>query len=522
MKTKSNETIEEYFSQLKHFFFDWKIVLLFGVLFLLVFFFYTFHLDIIPVFADEAIYIRWAQLIKNVPTLRFVPLQDGKQPLFMWLLAFLLKFKQDPLITGRFLSVFFGLANSFVLSLLFEDLFHPSGRFSSRLFFLSFLITISLPFVFFFSRLALVDMSLSFFYSFGIYLFLLYWRYPRLDLAIITGFVFGLAWLTKSPGMVLLSIATLWLIGKTLRLKSIKILGHLLALFVTTELTYGILRLSANYHMIGMRNKDYLFPISKFLRTPWDPFFPHLKDVVQFYWFYFTPFGFILLLVGFYLFLRSRYVFKERFLIFLSFVFLPFFFTLVFARVFTARYLLYFSLPLSFLIVFSLNQIKSKGLAKLFVGGLLLWGLSYNLLLATTPTQAPLPVEEYRGYLTDWTAGWGIKESANFFANQARNNRVVVGTEGYFGTLPDGLWIYLDQQPNITIVGGPVPVKDVPQNLLASARSGNLTYLITHKSRFLIPSKVVQKKLKLIQSYPKPSDPISGTSDSLNIWQVQP
>ncbi len=514
-------SLEEYFEELISSFLSLQRLVLFFLLLLFLFSFYLYHLTIIPVFADEAIYIRWAQLIKNVATLRFVPLQDGKQPLFMWLLVGLLKLKQDPLFSGRFLSVLFGLASAFVLSLLFNHLLTPKGKFRFSNFIMAFLFLPLLPFAFFFSRLALVDMALSFFFSLGVYLFLLYWQYPRLDLVIISAFVVGLAWLTKSPGMFLFLISLFWLVVKILRTKNLKIIGHFLAFVVVVELTYGILRLSPNYHMIAMRNKDYLFPLSKFLHTPLDPFLPHLKDTFWFYWFYFTPVGLLYLISGFLIFLKSGYLKIDRFLISLSFTLVPFLFSLVFAKVFTARYLLYFSLPLTFFIFFLFQQLRKKLLWIFFVS-LLLFSLGYDLSLAIKPTRSLLPTEEYRGYLTDWTAGWGIKESAKFFANQAKNNKIVVGTEGYFGTLPDGLWIYLDGTPNLTIIGGPVPVKEIPSSLLNSAKAGNLTYLVANKSRFLIPPTVAQNRLKLIRSYPKPPDPLTGISDSLNIWRVQP
>src|SRR3989344_5815509 len=63
----------------------------------------------LPIFADEAIYIRWSQIMAAEPTLRFLPLSDGKQPLFMWVLMFLVRKLPDPLITGRLVSVFSGL-----------------------------------------------------------------------------------------------------------------------------------------------------------------------------------------------------------------------------------------------------------------------------------------------------------------------------------------------------------------------------------------------------------------------------
>ena len=66
------------------------------------------NLTKIPVFVDEAIYIRWAQVMQNEPTLRFLPLSDGKQPLFMWLIIPALKVFSDPLVAGRMVSVLAG------------------------------------------------------------------------------------------------------------------------------------------------------------------------------------------------------------------------------------------------------------------------------------------------------------------------------------------------------------------------------------------------------------------------------
>src|SRR5665648_937596 len=75
------------------------------------------NLNSMPIFGDEAIYIRWSQIIKSVDTLRFIPLTDGKQPLFMWLNAFTLRFVSDPLLSGRLISVFSGLGSLIVLYL---------------------------------------------------------------------------------------------------------------------------------------------------------------------------------------------------------------------------------------------------------------------------------------------------------------------------------------------------------------------------------------------------------------------
>jgi len=94
----------------KKFFKEWKWVILGGVgILLFALLIRLYHLTLIPVFVDEAIYIRWAQVMGAEPTLRFLPLSDGKQPLFMWFLMFYIKYLADPLFAGRILSVISGI-----------------------------------------------------------------------------------------------------------------------------------------------------------------------------------------------------------------------------------------------------------------------------------------------------------------------------------------------------------------------------------------------------------------------------
>src|SRR3990167_7485247 len=80
-------------------------------------------LTYVPVFVDEAIYIRLSQVMRAEPTLRFLPLSDGKQPLFMWLTIPLLKIFSDPLFAGRLTSVSSGMAILIGIFLLSYSLF---------------------------------------------------------------------------------------------------------------------------------------------------------------------------------------------------------------------------------------------------------------------------------------------------------------------------------------------------------------------------------------------------------------
>ena len=104
---------------IKNNFFRFLILILISFLY----FFSRFqNLTSIPVFGDEAIYIRWAQIIQTEDTLRFIPQTDGKQPLFMWINAATLKIINDPLVAGRMISIFAGFG--LVLALfLFTSIF---------------------------------------------------------------------------------------------------------------------------------------------------------------------------------------------------------------------------------------------------------------------------------------------------------------------------------------------------------------------------------------------------------------
>src|SRR3972149_9189614 len=98
---------------MKKFLTEWKttIIACFVVL-LAAFALRAYNLNYLPIFGDEAIYIRWAQVMRAEPTLRFLPLSDGKQPLFMWVVIPFLKLISDPVFAGRFVSVLSGLATT--------------------------------------------------------------------------------------------------------------------------------------------------------------------------------------------------------------------------------------------------------------------------------------------------------------------------------------------------------------------------------------------------------------------------
>jgi len=144
--------------------------------------------------------------------------------------------------------------------------------------------------------------------------------------------------------------------------------------------------------------------------------------------------------------------------------------------------------------------------------------LDYQYL--TDPQSANLPRSERSGYLEEWTSGYGIKEVSEYVREEHWLNpdqKFVVGTEGYFGTLPDGLQMYLNDVPEIIVIGVGLSLKDAPESLKESKLAGNKTYLVVNSSRFL--GDLETSDLELLATYGKAVRP-DGSREALLLFEV--
>lgn len=452
------------------------------------------NLTTLPVFADEAIYIRWSQIIKSVETLRFIPLTDGKQPLFMWLTVPLLKIFSDPLFAGRTVSVFAGLGTLFFLYLIAKFF-----NFSKPSIFILLIIYLVSPFTFFFDRMALADNLLTFFGVLTLYLSLLQGRYLRLDISLILGTVLGLAWLTKSPAMffIVLSFLTVFIYQKNYIAILYSSISSVIAFII-----YNLLRLGPQFHMIALRNQDYIWNISEIIKHPLDPLIPHLKDIFNLFSAYlpFIFFSLFLLLLLNLVVNKTLIRLNKEFTIILLWWLPSLLFTVIFSKVFTARYML-FTVPILFLFITSIiNNIKCSSYIKYICLSLfVISSLSFLFRLSFQPFDVKFTSTE-TGYNQNWTAGWGIKESSVYLTSRSKVANVIVGTEGYFGTLPDGLQIYTNNIPNLTVFGIGLNLESIPYKLIDAKNHGDEVYLLINSDRLFIDKDT----LNIVNRFPKP------------------
>jgi len=501
---------------------NWKWILGFSFVLLAAFGLRTYHLTILPVFADEAIYIRWSQIMASEPTLRFLPLSDGKQPLFMWVLMFFVKRMSDPLFAGRLLSAVSGIGSIVGLFFLTYYIFKSklSAVFASILWALS-------PLSLFFDRMALVDSMLTCFGIWTLLLSLVTADTLRLDMAMIAGFMLGFAGLTKSPALFFAALIPVAVILLKKPKSLLKYAGLLVATYIIAFAMYNIQRLGPNFALLTSRTGDYVFPFSRILIYPTDPIRYNLPTTLS--WLSsMGPVGLVLLaLIG----LILNFKKYPKYILILGAWFLaPLIYEAEFTKSFTLRYILFLVPPLYVFAASAFNKVsgKWKYLAALSFIIFVIQAGVFDYFLLTNPEKANFPLRERMGYFQEWTSGIGIKEVADYVRakhNGNPNKKIVIGTEGYFGTLPDGLEMYIQDLPNIVTVGTGLAISKIPEPLVESKLAGNVTYLVVNKSRLAIDPKKLD--ITLIESFKKePRSPgtmeyaNSGPQDELYFFEI--
>lgn len=448
------------------------------------------------------------------PTLRFLPLSDGKTPLFMWSLMPVLKFVEDPLFAGRFLSVMSGLATLL-------GVFALSWKvFGSRVALWSALLYAILPYMVFFDRMALVDSMLSAFTVWSLFFAIWLAQSVRLDLAMILGYLLGGAILTKTPAMLNLFLLPITIFAfkrvKRDKYHFIKlILFWGIAIVIAISL-YNLLRLGPQFHLLSSRNADYVFSPVELIGRPLDPFIPHFRDISDWFPKLFTWPILVLSFIGSWFLVKHK---NRLGLVVLVWALVPLLLEMAFLKTFTARYLLP-SIPL--LLIFGgygiekISQIlkplfrRSRVILLLIL--LILLPFKFNYQLLTNPPPSSLPLVERKGYFEMWTAGYNFKEIAQFLMDQQKNGSVVVGTEGFFGTLPDGLYIYLDKS-GISVVGSTATISAE----IRESVSKHQTFFVGNKSNLKHISGV-----ELIKEYPKVKPLDAEIGDATVLYKVLP
>lgn len=460
----------------------------------------------LPIFTDEAIYIRWSQIAKQDAAWRFISLTDGKQPSFIWLTMIAMKIIHDPLLAGRVISIFAGLFNMIGLYFLGTELFKNKwiGIISAFLYLI-------FPMALVYDRMALYDTLVGTFAIWSLYLTVLLTRRVRLDIALILGMIMGGGVLTKTNAFFSIYLLPFALIlfdwrRKDLQGKLVKWIGLSAVAVVITYALYSILRLSPFFYIIAEKNATFVYPFKEWIDHPFYFLVGNWKALWDWVTRYLTWPLLVLVPASFFI---NRIFTREKLLLFLWFI-IPIISLAVFGRTIYPRFTFFMMLFLLPIISFSLFYIYEKlnkpYLFIVFCIAIFFPAFKADYFILTDITKAFIPVSDVRQYVLDWPAGGGIKESVEFFQKEAKKGKIYIGTQGIFGLLPYAFEIYLIQNPNVTIEGF-WPVEDtIPQKVIDKSKKMP-TYFVFYQPcsqcRFIGTAPVTWSSLELVYQFKK-------------------
>ena len=466
----------------------------FVILVLILFYLATrlFNLTRLPIFTDESIYIYWAKFIGESHSNWFISLTDGKPPLLIWIIAFLLKFfpPEMYLLAGRLPSVFFG-------GLCAIGIYKISNLFFKNqvIAYLSVLTYTLFPFSFVYDKMALFDSMLSSMLLWAAYYCLKTADDFSLKNVFFWGFFLGLGYLSKGTAIIFSFLLPIcYLIFQNVNSPRHNPRKIIIAIFLSTfisQILNNLQRISKIYYMVAQKNQQFQQPIDQILENPFRLLIGNSQGIFSWIQSYYSLPLLVFGLFSFaFLFLLSKH--KAGILLILWFA--PMFVFAFIARELFPRYLL-FTTPY-FIIVFAYGFFEfAKHIYQkftylallLFVIFLPLFYFDYFLL--TNPALAPFPGTDFNQYVGEHPSGYGLDKIFWHIDKIIEKEDILLITQVTFGLYPYAFYLNYWGNPKVKI--NPVWPVD----------------LQTIKSEFLVDRRtflVVKELVSLPQNFPFP------------------
>ena len=393
-----------------------------------------YNLQSHPIFVDEAIYARWAQMGTYDPALRLVSLVDGKQPLYIWLVSILTTYLGNPLVAGRLVSIIAGFVTLIGLFLLSHELFRRRwvGIVSVFLYVLY-------PFALVLNRMAVYESLMGMFTIWSLYIAILLVRYTNLGASLTLALVLGGGLLTKSSGFIniylLPTVLLLFKFKKNFQ-KLLKYFIFALLAVILSFLYYSVLLLSDKYYMIAEKDAIFTYHLSELI--PYHAFDKWGANILQLaHWtFSYLTYPVALLIVFSYIGKRYR---KEKLLLIVWFI-IPIVGIALFGRLLNSRYIFPMTLSLLPLIAINVGELYFFFKNKIYYSLIVITCISFltfsDYKILTEMSHAPIPQADLQQYVNSYSSGRGLREIINYLGEQARKTPILITSEGTYGSLP--------------------------------------------------------------------------------------
>lgn len=427
------------------------------------------NLTILPIFSDEAIYIRWAQIITDDPTELFIPLVDGKQPFFMWLNALTLKLFNDPLISARIISVAAGgftILGIFLIGRLLYSTF--VGLLAASMY-------IFLPFALFYERMALTDSLLNMFSVYVLLFSLLFYenKLPKTICSVGLGLLMGCAFLTKSSALLFIILpCILAFLYPSFRLGYVWL--YLCLSYIICFLLILPIFISKQAPIFEEGSK--VFHKTVYFVGLWDmlshPFNLWIGNLAAGIYFFINLLTLPIVVVVIFSCLTWFFNRDKRILALIIWSFFPVISIILIARGFFSRYLFLCVPLLAIMAAKCLTDFKEfAAMAWSKLAGIeyqkhvsmVVFGISVVFLMSPpffldikllrNPVSATLNELDYELYISGENSGYGIMEIVEYLKKSASGGQkhVVLLVPAKMGNPDEGVSVYLNKIPNIDI-----------------------------------------------------------------------
>ena len=382
------------------------------LVFILIFYFIfnTLYLTKLPIFNDEAIYLDWGWTAAHWPGYLYQSMTDGKQPLMMWLFGIASNFANDPLLTGRFVSVLLGGFSLIGLYLTAKALFNERVAIYSSLLFST------IPIFVFYNRQALLEAGLIFSIIWSFYYFLKFIQKPDYKNASLLGIFFGVGLFIKTTILIFAFPMTLILLWQIVIKKRSELTTPAFISIGAFLAVDALILINPVFWEALSSNNRYSYTFGELLRLPIISWMNNLIGFFEIGLFFITPLVFIISLTGIFLIAKLKERDKAIFIFVFCFSLLM---EIILTRSQSQRYLVPLLPFLTICSAYVLDKLwnlrKYDLVSKIIVVFIVLIPLISSIFLIVNPYQYITKLSDYTsysetGYIYGQTSGYGINE----------------------------------------------------------------------------------------------------------------
>lgn len=431
----------------------------------------VYHLLLLPIFEDEAIYIYWAKVVATTHSQWFISLVDGKPPLLVWAIGILLTILPSHwyLLAGRLPSVIAGFFSVCAMYGIGKELFQ-----SKRAGVISAFLYIIFPFTLLYDRMALFDALLSSMLLCSTYFMIRTSQTLSYKHAALWGFFLGLAFLSKPTALlffVLLPIGFLLLLNwEELKKNITRTALLLLTSTIVAEIINNLQRVSHVYARAAEKNAQFQQPFSELLKSPFALTDGNMHGFMSWLAGYYSPFLFVLAVWC--LFTVVYFSWRKGIMLLLLF-FVPLVGLATIGREIFPRYILFVT-PYSLIAIsWCLEYLWKQKIHKILfivlsISIVIIW-IRFDYYVLTDPVKTSMPSTDYQQYVSDSPSGYGVAGVISYLNAEKNKQSIVLVTQGTFGLYPYAFTLEYWNDPQITIVPR-WPLTVIDQDLLDMAK----------------------------------------------------